>query len=697
MKRLFSILLACFGIPTLLIVSYAQNSDLPFESGSTGEDGVLSFGEVGLGGNSFAFAYDAANQRSVRASGIRTKSSFSIVSTTQAWNGRGWSTISGAVVNANGAGLTGSAMAYDSARERLVMFGGYDPGQPQVGNGGYRNYTRELEGTTWVDKSSSGIAARRHHAMAYDAKNGVVVVFGGFNGSELGDTRLWDGTSWSNPGPANSPSPRSKHMMAYDSVREEVVLFGGTTGAAETWVWDGADWTQRMPVTSPSGRNAGAMCFDSVREEVVLFGGSSGSSQTWTWDGTNWTEEDPVTVPAGRRDHGMVFDTVRGVAVMMGKNGSATNDPVGLETWEWDGTDWTQRAGLSFEFDLTSDDDAIWHFTDIDIDNDVTVTFKKNAANTGVVWLASGNVSIRGVLDLDGQEVSELSRRNGTSGGPAIGGPGGFDGGLGGRTSGTLPTDGGGPGGGSAAAGSGDGGSASHTGTYGTAFGIPLVGGSGGGGGGAGSVDGYKGGSGGGAIFIASSGDITVSGSILARSGARGTGSSGDGGHGSGGLIRLVGDRIIAPSGTLDATSASPSATRDGRIRIEGYVRQFTASRMKGSFSEGAPVEGDLLSQVAGRLLITDVAGESVSFPPGGNPLNPDVIFGSDAVVEITVEARNIPDGTDVTLTIEHDSEGTIQVPAVTLNGGEAVFSRVVPAGAGTIQAFATYQVGGAP
>ena len=73
------------------------------------------------------------------------------------------------------------------------------------------------------------IAAR----MAYDAARQEVVLFGGLDGTgfPLVDTWIWNGTNWTERHPAPSPSSRYNPAVAYDGARKEVVLFGGSTGS----------------------------------------------------------------------------------------------------------------------------------------------------------------------------------------------------------------------------------------------------------------------------------------------------------------------------------------------------------------------------------------------------------------------------------------------------------------------------------
>ena len=69
---------------------------------------------------------------------------------------------------------------------------------------------------------------RTYAAMAYDSARDRLVLFGG---SGLNDTWEFDGNGWTNVTPANgNPEGRWRHGMAYDASRRRVVMFGGETG-----------------------------------------------------------------------------------------------------------------------------------------------------------------------------------------------------------------------------------------------------------------------------------------------------------------------------------------------------------------------------------------------------------------------------------------------------------------------------------
>ena len=112
-----------------------------------------------------------------------------------------------------------------------------------------------------------GPAARAGAAMAYDPATGDVVMFGGTgsDGQALAGTWLWDGSGWSEAGPADGPPARYGAEMAWDPQSQRVILLGGTGGSGcsvgsassgtvsstggctqlqDAWAWDGSDWSQ---------------------------------------------------------------------------------------------------------------------------------------------------------------------------------------------------------------------------------------------------------------------------------------------------------------------------------------------------------------------------------------------------------------------------------------------------------------------
>jgi len=178
------------------------------------------------------------------------------------------------------------AMAYDSVRGVTVLYGGYSPT-----GGGYVRDTWEWNGATWTRRAISGPpSASANTSLAYDSQRQRTVLFGGHNnGVGYRDTGEWDGTTWAF-GSSAGPSARAAQSMAYDELANVTVLFGGLNTSTssrlnDTWTWDGTSWTQ-VPIPGPSSRAFCPMAYDSQRQRTVLFGGewSNWAFRSDTWE-----------------------------------------------------------------------------------------------------------------------------------------------------------------------------------------------------------------------------------------------------------------------------------------------------------------------------------------------------------------------------------------------------------------------------
>ncbi|MBL8751411.1 MAG: hypothetical protein JNK78_19805 [Planctomycetes bacterium] len=229
----------------------------------------------------------------------------------------------------------GHSMAFDSARGRSVLFGGFVTGGILVGD------TWEWDGASWIQVATTGPSARSYHAMAYDSLRGRTVLFGGNDGGVPGDTWEWDGIAWTQVA-TTGPSGRYFPSMVYDSLRGRTVLFGGYNGFpfGDTWEWDGTTWTQ-VAATGPSARFNQSMAYDSLRGHTMLFGGNTLNelSDTWTWDGIIWTQV--ATIGPARTYHSMAYDNLHGRTLLFGGESGAS---LPADTWAWDGIGWTQVA-----------------------------------------------------------------------------------------------------------------------------------------------------------------------------------------------------------------------------------------------------------------------------------------------------------------------------------------------------------------
>jgi hypothetical protein len=130
------------------------------------------------------------------------------------------------------------AMAHDSVLRETVLFGG-------AGDNNARNdetWAWNEPANAWTQRHPEpSPSPRNDHAMAYDiARERIVLFGGGIPSIRYGDTWDWNGSgagSWSQR-PIGGPSARNAPAMAYDTDRRVTVLFGGFTvgsDAAATW------------------------------------------------------------------------------------------------------------------------------------------------------------------------------------------------------------------------------------------------------------------------------------------------------------------------------------------------------------------------------------------------------------------------------------------------------------------------------
>lgn len=265
---------------------------------------------------------------------------------------------------AHGITERGTRLVWDSARRRLVVFGGEALMAPvDLGD------TWELSGAHWTERrTTTSPPPLAYHALCYDEVRRQVVLFGGLS-SVIGvsdQTWLWNGADWTRANPVVVPPRRTEHAMAWLPARQRIVMFGGgntPTGlSADTWEWDGAAWVEAFPPTSPSAREGHAMAQDPSGTRVILFGGSDTPTQNWLadhweWDGSQWTARTLAQSPSARGLHGLAIDHRRQRTVLFGGRGAGGR--LG-DVWDWDGASWLQtlpsnptmarqRGGLSWD------------------------------------------------------------------------------------------------------------------------------------------------------------------------------------------------------------------------------------------------------------------------------------------------------------------------------------------------------------
>ena len=353
----------------------------PFAPPETWEWDGLSWSVTTTGpqpppGSQSAMAFDRRRGRVVMFGGRDTNG---LVDTVWEWDGALWTNPAPGV---RPAGRVGAGLGYDATAGAVILVGGgfegvdwmagfddtwswdgvvwtqLQPNTRALGAGFARlvdrgNRSPFLHGavTSWTWSGSSWVSQWLADAppgsyfdegsMAYDSSQRTGVLF------RSGSTNLWRADRWQRATPVTSPSGRAGEAAAYDG--SEVILFGGDESSAlsapTTWGWTGTDWHVRA-TTGPSPRFMHAMAYDEARRRVVLFGGSPSHSpwaaigDTWEWDGSTWTQRAFASGPPARNRHAMAFDRATQRLVMFG--GADANGAELGDFWTYDGASWIQ-------------------------------------------------------------------------------------------------------------------------------------------------------------------------------------------------------------------------------------------------------------------------------------------------------------------------------------------------------------------
>jgi PKD repeat protein len=255
----------------------------------------------------------------------------------------------GLITTTTGLSVTGEhAMAYDEARQVVVLYGGNATGWP------YEETTWEFDGSDWLTATTTQTPTVRYGAAAaYDRLREVVVLFGGGASDDLAANKTWEftGTAWLDVSPTTSPLSRTYAAVTADPISGTIYLFGGNQTSAyfnDLWAYDGATWQPITPTgQSPPARTLSAMAYDAHNARLLLFGGRSPTgtvlADLWAFDLTTetWTELNDVgQPPPARQAHTLTYDALNRTVVLVGgadENGDILFD----DTWHF-GESWAE-------------------------------------------------------------------------------------------------------------------------------------------------------------------------------------------------------------------------------------------------------------------------------------------------------------------------------------------------------------------
>jgi hypothetical protein len=283
----------------------------------------------------YAAAYDARDGYELLFGGLDSGGSYS--QDTWTYQKGVWTDISSQQTTSPGARYV-TPMAYDAADNETVLFGGYDGGNSTV----YSDTWVFANGTWTQLHLSTHPSARWRQAMAYDATDGYVLLYGGTtpNAAPLSDTWIFSNNRWTNitTDVTGSPPARYRATMTYDATDHEIVLFGGTSsagvnsGTSDTWTYSNLTWKHVTSGPSPPARVYSFMSYDPAASGVILYGGATsnggtGLRDTWEFSNGTWANisSSVGTSPSWRAYGTLVYDPVGGYLVAYGgANGSSS-------------------------------------------------------------------------------------------------------------------------------------------------------------------------------------------------------------------------------------------------------------------------------------------------------------------------------------------------------------------------------------
>jgi len=196
--------------------------------------------------------------------------------------------------NVRPAARMGAGLVFDSALNRLVLFGGWSAA---IQGRSLLNDTWEYDSGQWVSLSPSTLPpGRMHFGITYDPAIAAIVIFGGLgpNGI-LGDAWTFSAGNWAPATFVRPPPARESPILIYDPHTGNVTLTGGFGAVGfinDTWQFSPSGWT-RLQSGPATGTGVGAFAsayYDPWSKSIHRFGG---------WYLSTFLSDPPLALAAG--------------------------------------------------------------------------------------------------------------------------------------------------------------------------------------------------------------------------------------------------------------------------------------------------------------------------------------------------------------------------------------------------------------
>jgi Galactose oxidase, central domain len=234
-------------------------------------------------------------------------------------------------------GRSAHAMVYDSNRQRVLLFGGRAEATQLRGKFTLLNDTWQWKNGNWQQlETGNSPGVREHPDMAYDRARDRVILFGGYRYAADGktieplyDTWEFDGNTWSEVQSAANGPQVDKPLMVYDRARNQTILLGiDKTFKTLMYRWnhESRSWETVTAETMPPCVHEATLAYQEHNQTLVVTGGLCSTEtplgdEVYEWNGSNWTKVIALLDNfAQQRTNGSayVYDTVQDRFVRFG-------------------------------------------------------------------------------------------------------------------------------------------------------------------------------------------------------------------------------------------------------------------------------------------------------------------------------------------------------------------------------------------
>ncbi|MFZ5469810.1 MAG: Kelch repeat-containing protein [Myxococcota bacterium] len=220
------------------------------------------------------------------------------------FNNNRWESMDPTMTSPRPSARFGQQMAYDSQSDRIILYGRY-------GSGGDETWAYDYNNNRWENRNTAASPAMTGSrppaislpAVAYDSARDRILVFGSSSAQTWAYD--YDNNRWESLASASTSRPNSSDepAMVYDTQSDRIIL---EDEVDQTWSFHPVapyPWTNETPATRPVVHHFSMVYVPPLDRAILVGGAQSGATpQTWSFDydapGTNRA---PVLSAIGNR------------------------------------------------------------------------------------------------------------------------------------------------------------------------------------------------------------------------------------------------------------------------------------------------------------------------------------------------------------------------------------------------------------